>query len=189
MCQKALAVLAILNYFSLISFGQGEGPGANKVNTIYLEFAGTGRAPLSINYDIVELRHSGFMASITLGLGYCPIRDLKPILGIPLTLNFSMGKTRHFLELGSGITYNSGIVQAEWQYSDGFPYSGSSGSNSESLKALYWTFRAGYKYQRPEGGLFFRIGFTPMLRVKTYSNLTDDRDLVPAFGLGLGYTF
>jgi hypothetical protein len=189
MNQKALAILVELFCLSLISFGQGEGAGANKVNTLYLEFAGTGGAPLSINYDRVVLRHSGYMASITTGLGYCPIRDMKPILGVPFTLNLSVGKTKHFLELGSGITYNSGIVQAEWQYSDGFPSTGSSGRNSESLKALYWTFRAGYKYQRPEGGLFFRIGFTPMLRVKTYSNLTDDRDLVPAFGLGMGHTF
>lgn len=188
MKQKTLAILVLLLCINPTAFGQVEGTGAIKTNTIYLEFAGTGGAPLSINYDMVVLRHSGFMASITTGLGYCPIRDMKPILGIPLTLNLSLGKTRHFLELGSGITYNSGIVQAEWDYSDGFPSSGPSGSNSESLKALYWTFRAGYKYQRPEGGLFIRIGFTPMLRVKTYSNLTDNRDLLPAFGLGLGYT-
>jgi len=86
------------------------------------------------------------------------------------------------------LAYNSGLQQS------GYDYLGDFGGNSslvdvESVKGLLWSSRLGYKYQKPSGGFFLRAGFTPLIRIKTFSDLKSDNKFIPAFGLGVGYSF
>ena len=91
-----------------------------------------------------------------------------------------------YIELGIGINYNIGLAKRRLEFSSDF--NNSSVNSEESLKALWASFRFGYKYQKPKGGLFIRAGFTPLIKLKTYSKFDDSKFLIPLYGLGIGYT-
>lgn len=161
-----------------------------KHNTFYAEIFGTSGSLFSFNYDrIIANNNNNLFIDLTMGVGYLPsIKDWNPVLGIPLSLNISKGHCFHYFEFGLGLTYASGIVQSQVTFD---PSGGSQNSSttSESLKAIWCSARIGYKYQRPTGGLFFRVGFTPLLKLKTFSTFNTNDNIIPLFGLGVGYTF
>jgi len=158
-----------------------------KKNTIYAEFLGMSGSACSINYDRVLAKINKSSLDLSIGFGYFPQgKSWNAIYGIPINLNLSGGLGNHDIEIGIGLTYNSGIIQESLLYQ----YSGnSSPSKSISLQALYCSFRLGYKYQKPTGGLFVRAGFTPLVRIKTFSAFDPEGEIYPLFGLGVGYTF
>jgi hypothetical protein len=110
--------------------------------------------------------------------------------GIPISYNWIFGKKSHHLEVGIGLT--SLIVNPN--------------SNMVSDFYTYLTPKIGYRYQRPNGGLFLRATVTPMidiLNVRTYTfgneksrNFSSFNNVVglgyavfPWPGLSIGYTF
>ena len=161
-------------------------------NTIYTEAFGQGFC-WSLNYDRLFNTEKRIMNSYTAGIVYVP-ESIQfgdgTYYGIPLSYNWLIGKKSHHLELGIGLT--SLLVNPN--------------SSVKSDFYAYLTPKIGYRFQRPQGGLFFRATATPMidlLNVNTYksgsnksrsfSTLSNVAGLdYPAFpwpGLSIGYSF
>ena len=152
-----------------------------KRNTIYLEAFGQGIIN-SLSFDRLYHIDRKVKTSICGGLMLDP-SNLR--WGIPISYNWLFGKKKSHLELGVGLTY--------WTEKWG-------GSSSDRDTYIYFTPKIGYRFQRPNGGLFFRIAFTPPIGLIHsakwdnkiwYYNFENPIDglIFPWGGISLGYTF
>lgn len=149
-------------------------------NTIYSEIAGPG-VIYSFNYE----RSFNDQISIRAGSSFLwqeqtgDLYDGKIIRlwTFPLTVQRLFRYKSHALEIGIGVSImyiyipNSDKVRVS---PDAFPLPSHEGLNTRGSGVL------GYRFQRPEGGMVFRLGVYPIF---TRKNLT----YWP--GLGLGYAF
>ena len=175
-----LTLILILTLAEVNIFGQN----FNKRNTVYGELLGTSGSILSIHYDRIFYESNKLYFDLTAGFGYFPsINNSDSILGIPVSLNLITGKNNHHFELGVGLTYNSGLFKEEIKI-------GNEIISSNSLIAIYNTYRIGYKYQKPDGGLFIRANVTPFIRIKTIKEIPSMTvsKFFPNIGLGIGYS-
>lgn len=122
-----------------------------KKSSLYLEFLGNSLSGISINYDrIIKYINRDFIdASIGFGFGF------PGYYNIPISVNYTTPVTSnsHFeVGLGTGLSF---IEQ-----------------NSDELRntRLWLSLRMGYKYQRPQGGLYVRAGFTPVAALYYFKN-------------------
>jgi hypothetical protein len=161
-------------------------------NTIYAEAFGQGFC-YSINYDRLFNTEKRFKNSFTAGFVYVPesmgFGD-GIYLGIPVSYNWLLGKKSHHFELGIGLT--SLLVNPN--------------SNVGTDSYTYMTPKIGYRFQRPNGGLFFRATVTPMIAILNVSSIKYNNETYRQFstlnnvaglgyaafpwpGLSMGYTF
>jgi len=161
-------------------------------NTIYTEAFGQGFC-WSLNYDRLFNTEKRIMNSYTAGIVYVP-ESIQfgdgTYFGIPLSYNWLIGKKSHHLELGIGLT--SLLVNPN--------------SSVKSDFYAYLTPKIGYRFQRPQGGLFFRATATPMIdllnvhtqkfvsdKSRSFSTLSNvaglDYAVFPWPGLSIGYSF
>lgn len=190
---KNLITCLIIFSFTHSVFSQvNEASQTIEINTVYAEAFGQGFC-WSLNYDRLFNIEKRIMNSYTAGIVYVP-ESIQfgdgTYYGIPLSYNWLIGKKSHHLELGIGLT--SLLVNPN--------------SSVKSDFYAYLTPKIGYRFQRPQGGLFFKATATPMidlLSVNTYksgsnksrsfSTLSNVAGLdYPAFpwpGLSIGYTF
>lgn len=99
---------------------------------------------------------------------------------IPLEVSAFYGKSNHHLELGFGVTSflnTSSVFDSE---------------TFETIeKVVYDAFiplRIGYRYQKPEGGFFSRVGYTPIINFPTSGG--EEWSFEPRFaGLSIGKSF
>lgn len=183
-------------------------------NSVYGEIGGQG-ITYSISYDRLFNVKRRVKTSITVGLnffGTFKTRDYSMYIGFPVSYNFLFGKKNNHLELGLGVTilnniysYNYEIVTQTNGYSQSFFFRA-----TPTDRYLYLTPKIGYRYQRPNGGFFFRVTLTPWISIvnsyeeiknngkiykeKVYATFDGVGDFYgsPAFpwlGLSLGYTF
>lgn len=161
-----LLITAVLLLAATPSRGQAPEPAGQAV---YLELLGHGGL-YSFNYErVLQPRVHGrvgvslFSASAVDAEGTAANAD---VVLAPLTASYLRGGTHH-LELGGGglLGYASAEVEDV-------------GGGSGVLFGVAGL--AGYRYQRPEGGLLLRLAYTPLLSGGTFSNW---------FGLALGYAF
>jgi hypothetical protein len=134
-------------------------------NTLYFE--GLGNAGLySINYDRIFFIKKQKL-SWRVGFSIIP-PDMTPALfTFPLELNLLFGKKHHF-EIGFGLSY---IYE---------------GTNLRPISVLIVGGLAGYRFQKPEGGLFFKAGVSTIF----LHSIRDDSDFAPLFpNISIGYTF
>jgi len=89
----------------------------------------------------------------------------------PMEVNYLLGKSRHFLETGIGITPY--YIKTKLTFSD-YRFNGK-GLNLMSFLNI------GYRYQPLNKGLMFRVNWNPLI---TYDGL-----FFKWFGLSLGYVF
>lgn len=137
-------------------------------NSLYLELLGNGGL-YSVNYDRLFTENFGGR------IGFMYISSLDFIIVsaedfvlFPVLLNYFVGN-RHKLELGAGVIFVS--VKSVGAF--GFK-SNSGGSN------IVGTAVIGYRYQNPDGGFLFRIGFTPMI---------NSEGIEPWGGISFGFSF
>ncbi len=161
-------------------------------NTIYTEAFGQGFC-WSLNYDRLFNTEKRIMNSYTAGIVYVP-ESIQfgdgTYYGIPLSYNWLIGKKSHHLELGIGLT--SLLVNPNSTVSTDF--------------YAYLTPKIGYRFQRPQGGLFFRATATSMIdllsvnthkfgseKSRSFSTLSNVAGLgyvaFPWPGLSIGYSF
>jgi len=144
----------------LTAIAKADSSYAQRAENIYLEVGGTGIF-LSLKYDTrLTNRRNGLGVSV--GYGYIPF-----VNSIPVQLNYLLGKTSHFLEIGAGGTYLS------------ISRSNSLISFSKSSELL-GTATFGYRYQPIRGGFNFRVNVDPIF---------DSQDFLFFGGLSFGYTF
>ena len=153
-------------------------------NTVYAEILGNAAGLFSINYDRIVFKKEKISLSFSIGAGMVPGNLINNafnehlqkinylIYGIPISLNLSFGRKNHHLETGLGITYQQGMFASGLQYS----------------KTVFAVIRIGYRYQKENGGYFWKIGFTPFFPIKEFGN-EQTFPFIPLGGLALGYTF
>ena len=149
--------------------------GFAQTNTVYLELFGNALVG-SINYDRmvtdnVSVRVGyGSMSttSSTYESGLMVTEDVG-ITMIPIIGNYLLGEGNHKLEVGGGIVmvtvdYSGNVEDIDFTV-------GAEGS--------IFTGNVGYRYQKPDGGIFFKASLCPFF----------GDGMMTWFGLGLGYSF
>jgi hypothetical protein len=120
----------------------------------------------SVNYDRLFFIKKQKM-SWRAGCSYIPQKDYSPMLIFPFELNFLFG-TKHHFETGFGLSY---LYE---------------GITIEPTSVLIIGKVAGYRFQKSNGGFFFKGGFSILL----WHNFGGDPLFVPFWPhLSLGYTF
>jgi hypothetical protein len=137
-------------------------------NTFFVELGGNALA-YSLNYERF------FTSQLGVRVGGMFLRGSDTDTGgsiniglFPVMATYLLGKGNSHFETGAGI----GFATAALSDSD---LGGDWGDST-----VYGTATFGYRYQKPEGGVIFRAGFTPV-----YAGGT----LLPWAGIGVGYAF
>ena len=137
-------------------------------NTFFVELGGNA-AVYSLNYERFFTPKLG----IRIGGMYLRTNDIDTdgdvSVGLfPVMATYLLGDGNSHFETGAGI----GLATAGVSDTD---LGGDWGDS-----AIYGTATFGYRYQKPEGGVIFRAGFTPVFA---------DGTLVPWAGISVGYAF
>jgi hypothetical protein len=143
-------------------------------NAIFVEGFGPGLL-YSINYD----RRLFPDISVRAGVSYWVLPGIFflvaggiTIWDFPITVNYLIGKDASHIELGIGaVPAFASLHGHELLFGEDV---------SGSAIAVYGTGTIAYRFQPNEGGIFFRIGFTPIFTFK---------DFVPWGGISFGGTF
>jgi hypothetical protein len=196
----------LLAFVSLNFFSQVKNKSFKK-NTIYAELLGQGSL-WSLNYERKFAINE--MISQTVSVGFTTNRNVGDLFldqsffnfgngfyfGSPLSYHLIIGKRSSHLDLGIGLTglYYKG---AGW-YHDGFCTSSS--PDIRSFKS-YIVPSISYRFQKNNGGLFFKMSYSPMFSFYQTNNLNfigrsnknkffeKKENLILWPGLSLGYTF
>jgi len=166
--KKKLIVL-FLSLFSISSMSQqaSEGSFQNK-NSFQLELGGHGLI-YSLNYERILLNGHKFKTASQIGISYYPPSAVMRDIWLPICINeiYSLGS--HHIEGGIGYVI---IREATRDMED-------------NLDEWFWsgvfTGRIGYRYQKPDGRLILRAGFTPFMEHGTA------HEFHPSGGISVGY--
>jgi hypothetical protein len=155
-------IVGALIFALAISFGasaQTEPETFTAKNAVYLEVGG-GSGIYAINYSKIFHQKGKLKLNASAGFSLLPHRlDSKttwlPV--VPLEISALYGKSNHHLEMGFGFTtYLTRSLAFD-------------SKTFETIdKVVFGAFiplRVGYRYQKPEGGFFFRVGYTPFFEV------------------------
>ena len=149
-----------------------------KKNTIFLELAGN--SPFySLNCDRIVVKEAKWKLAARVGAMYFGdnrnylVSTRNKNYSIPLELSFLKGKYNHNLEIGIGAT------PFFREYVETIYY------NKFSIGSFG---RIGYRYQKDNGGVFFKAGFTPIIRFKKNWESYNPKYVHPWAGLAIGYT-
>lgn len=165
-------------------------------NTVFAEVVVNDNAQYTVNYDHILIALPKFKLSATLGAGISPsypqnneeIGRLKPVLN--LGMNALSGQGKHHFEGGLGL---STVFADEQTPASSEPFYTPKGVKvsqyqaAQSYHTLSLNARLGYRFQSNAGGLFFRAGLLPSLRVYSPINPTNRASIGAT--LGLGFTF
>ncbi len=139
-----------------------------KVRHVSVELLGAQNA-VGINYDSRFKGNSGLGYRVGIGYGYGDnsgfFKQTVKGVGVPIALNYLLGKKRHKLEVGFGTSL--GVYHVEetiWTYTQPVPPETEGYGElltTASNRFGYFLFGdMGYRYQR-EGGFIIRAGFSP----------------------------
>lgn len=137
--------------------------------SVFAEAVGNGPL-LSLNYDmrLKPFRNDGlgFRAGFGLGENFLgPPVEFNRYISLPLTVNYIMGKKRHGLETGIGLTPQIALADLE---------------NNPQIRPLGF-LNIGYRFQPYKEGLMFRATWTPFF---------NSNGIEPAWlGASVGYSF
>ncbi len=201
-----ILIPALLVFVSLNCFSQFKNVSLKK-NTIYAELLGQGSL-WSLNYERKFAINE--MISQTVSVGFTTRYEggnskidqsffnagKGQYYGSPIAYRLILGKRKSHLEIGIGLTglYYKG---AGW-YPDGICRSYSPGI--KSFKS-YIVPSISYRFQKNNGGLFFKMSYSPMFSFYQTNNLNfigrsnknkffeKKENLILWPGLSLGYTF
>lgn len=153
-------------------------------NGVYAEVLGNGML-YSCNYERLFTESFG----VRIGASYFEPENV-PIVTFPLMANYLIGSGSSKLELGLGIC----VLLLPEKVSLSFMT-----AVDEQLKgnSVLGTATVGYRYQPADGGLVFRVGFTPLFgvfaREKSTSLYLEEYEDVFGFrvlgGVSVGYAF
>ena len=152
-----LSTILIL-LFSLPLMAQKEATPISAKNAVYLELVGSGLL-YSLNYDRIFYQKGWFKSAARIGFSALPKKfetETYWNAALPLELLGMYGRSEHHLEFGVGYTpyYYASAKHVIVSKGDEF--------DQYRLRSIV-PFRVGYRYQKADGGLVFRIGFLPAL--------------------------
>ncbi len=133
----------------------------------------------SVNIDIILMCNKYYMASLRTGINYFSFPKIYSA-GVPLELNFMLGRGSWLFELGLGVNYL-------YFYKN---YTHDAGRFSDNVSYLAATGRIGVRYERING-LFFRAGYNPYCSLIGYHNIEpiSKHPFLHMLSAGIGYTF
>lgn len=138
-------------------------------NSLQVELFGHGLL-YSFNYERLIFNGQRFKTMGQVGLAYYPPSTGIIDIWLPIVINELISFDRHHIELGlGGVLTNYQISTFDNKY------------RRES--DIFFTGRLGYRFQKPNGRLVLRIGFTPFLEYNNYS------EFHPSGGISAGYNF
>lgn len=154
-------VLIFVLTISFVSRTQTEPGTFTAKNSVYLELAGNaGR--YAFNYGRIIHQKGKLKLNASAGFSMWPKKfDSKTIWlpTVPIEVSAFYGKSNHHLELGMGVT--SYLTRSLAFDSETF----------ENIDKVVFDavipVRIGYRFQKPEGGFFFRLGYTPVINLPT----------------------
>ncbi len=155
-----LCLLFLVPAASLQVKAQDSTPLFTAKNAIFLELGGNGLL-YSLNYERMFYQKGIFKSAARIGLTTLPRKietETKTYwdVALPLELVGLIGRSKHHLELGIGYT-PSYIAKTKLEIGgSGFEFDG---YRLTSVVPL----RIGYRYQKPDGGFFFRAAYMPTL--------------------------
>jgi len=168
--KKKLIVL-FLSFFSISAISQqaSEGSFQNK-NSFQFELGGHGLI-YSFNYERILLNGHKFKTASQIGISYYPPSAGMRDIWFPICINELYSFGSHHIEGGIGYVI---IREATRDMED-------------NLDEWFWsgvfTGRIGYRYQKPDGRLILRAGFTPFMEHGTA------HEFHPSGGISVGYNF
>ncbi|BAU53171.1 hypothetical protein [Mucilaginibacter gotjawali] len=139
-----------------------------RAQNVYIELGGPGLL-FSANYDTRFSQHRDGLGG-RIGLGFIASGGAS-VVTVPVQLNYLLGKSDKYFEIGLGATYAS--------FNSGSDFL-SLNTNPVTANTVLGTMTFGYRYQPVDGGFNFRASFNPIF---------DSSNFVPYFGLSFGYTF
>ncbi len=174
--KKSLVVLAILLLASNITctvFSQEKEATFNARNTFYAGFS-TEVAYYSVNYDRIIKQNKKLAWSYRFGFSI-----LENAITLPIGINLITGKNNSHAEFSLSII----------PYID--KYKSFLSSNDLSDKHIYVVPGVGYRYQKPNGGFFFKILVSPTIHLDPPSSnfWKMDPKLLFTANCGLGISF
>ncbi|MDP3470167.1 MAG: hypothetical protein Q8S11_17630 [Daejeonella sp.] len=137
-----------------------------RAQNIFVELGGQGLL-FTANYDTrFSNRRDGLGGRV--GIGYVAI-DGDNATTVPLSLNYLLGKGKHFFEMGLGATFMAtGGTENSFFFDD---------NNSNVIGTMSFS----YRLQPSNGGFSLRAGITPVFNKNFF---------IPYYaGLSLGYSF
>jgi len=108
------------------------------------------------------------------------------MFAVPIEFSYLKGKQNNFFELGLGIS----------GYYDHYSFNNPSltvRENQVRELALMAVLRIGYRHQKSDGGLFYKVGFTPLAGVvidldSKFNFNTAEKFAYPLIGAAIGWT-
>ncbi|OFZ63405.1 MAG: hypothetical protein A3D92_08940 [Bacteroidetes bacterium RIFCSPHIGHO2_02_FULL_44_7] len=124
---------------------------------IYVEAGGYGGLG-SINYERISYRKQLFQLGPRIGVGFNRFMDYRnkfnPDVSIPFGVNFCYG-TKWKAEIGLGTTFSSVVhVGPDLE--------------PERISQVHGNASIGFRYQKTEGGLLIRAGYSPIFEKFSY---------------------
>ena len=148
-------------------------------NAVYLEGFGNGGV-YSINLE----RYLSQRFNVRVGFGYWSSEEEfggeETYITVPVMLNSLIGGGNHKIEVGAGVMFGS----RKFESGDGFVVRENSNETIFNLTAV-----AGYRFQKPSGGLLLRAGLTPFLSLNNSEDPYPDKGLFISGGASIGYVF
>lgn len=152
---KIIFVLILIFPVSLHCLAQSEAETFTARNALYVEFGGnSGR--YAVNYGRIIHQKEKLKLNVSAGFSmwrHGTRRSDYWLPVVPMEILAFWGRSNHHLEIGTGVT---SILE---------PSPTTDPVTSEIDDQIVYSaaviFRVGYRYQKPEGGFFFRAGYTP----------------------------
>lgn len=157
-----LVFLFVVIAFSIGAFAQSEPQIFEAKSAVYLELGGSsGR--YAVNYSRIirqkgklKLNASaGFtLLKYTYSIGPRGPKETTWLPAIPVEFTAFWGRSNHHLEIGIAVV----------SYLENIPHFETGPPIQETRKTVYgaaFPLRIGYRYQKPGGGFFYRVGYTP----------------------------
>lgn len=158
-------------------------------NAVYVEALGSAKW-YSINYErflgnewSVRLGTSLLPNTVNNGFGQYRMLDVT----VPLTLNYllNIGRSAHNIEFGVGAAPTFTFASFEGKLSDGSAYN----SYSRTLMTTRGIALVGYRFQPIDGGLMFRVTFTPSIEFVPGVSPPLAPPQIMYGGVSIGYAF
>ena len=156
---KPLLVIfgALFFFISMESKAQSKAELFTAKNIVYLDLGGNA-GQYAFNYGRVFHQKGKLKLSASVGFSMWyqgSISNTRWLPAIPVELTAFYGKSNHHLEIGAGVTsYLGNSIYFDQETFE---------SVDKVVLSAFIPLRVGYRYQKPEGGFFFRVGYTPII--------------------------
>lgn len=175
----------LLMFFGYFVKSQVNDVNQQSVWSAFLEVGGVSVGYYTVNGEYLLGKVGKFNVSARAGLGIGTFKEpnwqndgvKRNYLSIPVGLSaYNFTKSRHHADVGLSLTYFQGTKSNPW------------GQN----RTLTFTPSFGYRYQKPEGGVSFKILYTTNFLIEEFEmvkHFSFGNHVQHGIGLSIGYSF